>query len=241
MRDFKTFFSMIGYLKYILDHKQKKQCVGILLIITVGAMFELLGVTAILPFIQSIMNPDILLKNRIINSIVTIFGVNDTNGIILITAAGVVSVYIIKNLFLLFSAYEQSKFRNNLQKKLSVQLLDSFMKRPYTFFVNTNSSIIMRSIGGDVTGTNLILDSFFKLVVEALSCTLISIYIFVADTVMALGVLGVAAICFIMITLAFKKRTSSLGHEQFEACALQSRYSYQAIMGIKEIMVSKRH
>ena len=115
------------------------------------------------------------------------------------------------------------------------------MKRPYTFFVNTNSSIIMRSIGGDVTGTNLILDSFFKLVVEALSCMLISIYIFVADTVMALGVLGVAAICFIMITLAFKKRTSSLGHEQFEACALQSRYSYQAIMGIKEIMVSKRN
>lgn len=241
MRDFKTFFSMIGYLKYILDHKQKMQCVGILLIITVGAMFELLGVTAILPFIQSIMNPDILLKNRIINSIITIFGVNDTNGIILITAAGVVIVYIIKNLFLLFSAYEQSKFRNNLQKKLSVQLLDSFMKRPYTFFVNTNSSIIMRSIGGDVTGTNLILDSFFKLVVEALSCMLISIYIFVADTVMALGVLGVAAICFIMITLAFKKRTSSLGHEQFEACALQSRYSYQAIMGIKEIMVSKRN
>ena len=45
---------IIQELVYILPDKQKKRAVVVLLVIIIGSGFELLGVSAVLPFLQAI-------------------------------------------------------------------------------------------------------------------------------------------------------------------------------------------
>ena len=55
---------VLKQLTYLLDRKQKFR-VGILLIMMIiGALFETMGVSLIIPFISVIMNPDMIHTNK---------------------------------------------------------------------------------------------------------------------------------------------------------------------------------
>lgn len=66
-----------------------------------------------------------------------------------------------KNLIILLSNYIQIRFRNNLENDLSVLMLESYMKRPYTFFLETNSGEILRGVNSDISGVAQVVDGFF--------------------------------------------------------------------------------
>ena len=50
----KTIINIIKELLYIFDRKQKFMIIGVFIVIILSSVLELLGVTAILPFIQSL-------------------------------------------------------------------------------------------------------------------------------------------------------------------------------------------
>ena len=62
LKDFGTLIRMWNQLRYIMTEKQKRQSAAIFILIIGGALFETLGVSAILPFIQSIMEPEELVN-----------------------------------------------------------------------------------------------------------------------------------------------------------------------------------
>ena len=68
MTDFNTIKKMIHQMSFILTKKQKYQMIGMFIVISIGACFELLGVTMLLPFVQSILAPDELLNNFFIRT-----------------------------------------------------------------------------------------------------------------------------------------------------------------------------
>ena len=52
----KALFSMLQKLLAILNSKQKRKCVLVFICVVIGSIFELLGVSCILPFINSLEN-----------------------------------------------------------------------------------------------------------------------------------------------------------------------------------------
>lgn len=241
MKDIKTLLLMKKQVGEILTNKQKKQCIYIMIVIFLGSLFELLGVSAILPFIESILDTTQLHSKwyfRIISAFVEFH--SDIQMIVFLGII-IILIYVIKNVFLLFSNFVQSKFKLRLQKNLSILMLSSYMRRPYSFFVNTNSSEIIRGINDDVYGVYAILEDFFKILTEGLAVIVIAIFLVIMDPIMALGVIFVAVICFSVITFGLKKRMSFLGKRQRAVLAKQNQYAYQAINGIKEITVMRRN
>lgn len=241
MQDVKTLLSMIKKLKYILPSKRRKQCIILFIIIFVGALFELLGVTAILPFIQAVLQPETLMNNKYIRPLTGFFHIINSKQLITAIGIAIILIYLVKNLYLLWSKYMQIRFRNGLQKELSTKLLRSFMRRPYTYFLDANSGNIIRGLTGDVDSINSVLDSMFKFLVEGLSCALISVYILTTDVLMAMGILLIAGACFLLVTFSFKRKISSAGEKQRQAQVSKSIYAYQSITGIKEIMVAQKN
>ena len=58
MENIKTFIAMIKQLKYIMTKSQKRKSLWLFLIVFLGSLLELIGVTALLPFIQSLLDID---------------------------------------------------------------------------------------------------------------------------------------------------------------------------------------
>lgn len=240
LKDFGTLIRMWNQLRYIMTEKQKRQSAAIFILIIGGALFETLGVSAILPFIQSIMEPEELVNKRYIAVVVKTLNLKDTYSIVYLCGVFISLVYVIKNVYLFVSSRIQSKFRWRFQKNLSTKMLASYMKRPYVYFLDINSAEIIRTLSTDVFGVLEILQNGFRFFSEFFTVVLIGIFTISVDAVMALQILLVAGLCFFSITFFFKNRLSKIGAKQRDANVERTKCAYQAVNGYKEVQVMQR-
>lgn len=142
MKNIRTFFTMYKQLLGILTSKQKIKGVILIILLIFVSILEMLGISVVIPFIIAMLEPELLLNNKYIVSVAGFLHLDDYDNILLLVAIGIIGVYVVKNAMILLANYYQADFRNKLEKDLSIKLLASYMKRPYTFFLDTNLSLI---------------------------------------------------------------------------------------------------
>ena len=94
----------------VFDSRQKRKLVYLTFIIFIDAFVELLGVSVIIPFIQAVTTPEVLLENKYAKWAYDFLGMSDTNQFIVLMAVVIIAVYILKNLFLVYMYNLQYKF-----------------------------------------------------------------------------------------------------------------------------------
>ena len=240
MQDIKTLKKMLYQVYSILNKMQRLQMVGLFVVILVGSMFELLGVTAMLPFIQSILTPDELMKKPYVRFFCVFFGVTQPHSVILLVGAGVALVYIIKNAYLILSNYLQVSYSNKTQKDLSVLMVHSYMSRSYSFFVENGSAVILQGVNADSNGVFWVVMKMFSLLSELLVIMSVVIYLVSVDWMMALGVMIVGLLCLLIIVFGFKKKIADLSRISRTSGVKKYGWLVQISGGIKDILVYDR-
>lgn len=235
-----SFKTILIQLKYILDKKQKRGAFVVLLCMIMSSGVELLGVSVIYPFLQMVLDADAIQTKWYVQCIKRVSPSVTVKGILIVMGIVIMLIYVLKNLLLLLSAYVQNKYAANMQKENTVKVLDAYLRRSYEFFLNTNSSIILRGIGSDVSGVYQILLCCFTMIAEMLNVILLGFFLLVTDLFLTLSALLLAGMCFLVIVFGFKGRMKRAGEDMRQASALKGQYSYQAVMGIKEITVLDR-
>ena len=186
MQNVKTFFSMFAKLVRILDSKQRRQGIVLFFLLMIVSVLEMLGVSVIVPFIVAMLQPEEIMKNQYVGPIVEALHITDYKIFMYIVSGGIILVYAIKNIFILFVNYYQSNYRNQLEKDLNVKMLSSYMRRPYSFFVNTNSSEIIRGVNSDMTNVATVVDGFSSIFAEGLTCLIIGVFLICMNPIMAI-------------------------------------------------------
>ena len=240
MNNFKSVLMIIKQIRYILTADQKKATVIVFLSMIVCSLLELLGVSSIYPFLQLMMDDEQMRGRWYIDWLFAIDPEMKMSQIIVIMGLGIAIVYIIKNGVAIYCNYLQTRYSAKMNRELSTRILDSYMKRPYEFFVNTNSSILIRGMNGDISAVYNIISNCFQILAELISILLIVIYLVNVDSFIACLSFLIAGMCFAAITLGFKGIMKRTGKQFRIIQAKQSACSYQNIMGIKEITVLNR-
>lgn len=236
----KTLVQMLKQLNYILDKGQKKRAFGLLLVIAASAGFELLGVTAILPFVEAAVSPDKMLQNKFVMKIAPVVGIANANDLLFVMGLGLIVVYIVKNIFLLYANYVQFDFATRIQKELSVKMLHSYMSRPYTFFLNTNTSEILRGCSNDTTCVYVVIDYLSTILTQVLTVSMIGIFLIYTDPIIAFSVLSMMAVVLLCMVLFFKPTIKRAGQKNMELLTIKNKILVQVTNGIKEIFVMQR-
>lgn len=240
MKNIKALMDIKKKIIYILSDSQKKSTIVLALVIIGRVLFELVGVTAIYPFLQALLTPDIIMKNRYAEPIIQFFHIETPKGVLALIGIGLIIIYIFKNIYTIFSYYVQYDYGTKVQKELSIKMLNSYMNRPYSFFLNINSSEIIRTCNGDVAGVYTILSSIFDILAEGLSVAAIGIFIFRTDPFMALAVLLLLALVGGAIILLYKPIMKRMGQKEMAAQSAKSKAIYQTVNGVKELYVMQR-
>lgn len=238
--DIKTVVEIGKQIIYIMNSKQKKQVVMLFFVIIIGAMFETLSVSAVIPFMQAILTPSALGEKWYWAFFIRMFHLQTEYSIIIMVGVLIIAVYVIKNVYLTFSTYAQVRFKSQFQKNLSTKMLDSYMKRPYSYFLDVNSAQVLRGIHDDVGGVYTVLDSLLRILMEMVTVLLIGVFIIVTDPFMAVGVILLATFTLLLIISGVKRQLKVMGLKHRAASAGQYKCAYQAIHGIKEIKVMRR-
>lgn len=225
---------------FILTPRQKRLGVVILLMTLIGALAETLGVSIIIPFVQAMVNPDELRENRWVRPFAEMFHIGGGMQIIIFLGCVISLVYILKNLYLTLLAYCRVRYSTKVQRELSVLMMKSYMKRGYLFFSQVNTGDLLRGINDDVMAVYQIMYNAFRVIAELFTTIAIVIFITRTDSGMALCVVALAAVCFLVIVLGFRKPMRRLGLEYRESVGEVRRHSLQAFQGIKEVLVMHR-
>lgn len=236
----RTIIDMIKELSYILNNKQRRYVIGVMVVIVISSFFELLGVTAVLPFIQAVLSPEKIFDNSFARPFIDYFNIVSSQELMLLCGIGIITLYLFKNAYMLFSYFIQYDFATRVQKELSIKMLKSYMSRPYEYFLNVNSSEILRGCTSDTSGVYDILAYLFAIIAEVLTIFLIGIFIMYTEPWTALSILLLMGLVMLGIVMLFKPVAKKAGVENRAANKLMNKAIYQTITGIKEIYVMQR-
>lgn len=224
----------------VFDGKQKRNLVYMAIMIFLQSIAELLGVTIILPFINAIVDPDALMQEPYIGWVYNTFHMDDIEQLIIFLAIAIIVIYILKNLFLIYVYDLTYRFAYYGKKKMQNTLMNYYISKDYTFFLNINSSELIRNINTDPEMFYTAVQNTLQLITELVVSTLIIVYLLVKDVAITIGVAVSVGIMFLVMVKGLKKILMRYGDERRTYSANMLKCMQQAFGGIKEIKIANR-
>lgn len=236
-KDIASLIDVFSKLKYILTKKQKYLSAVVFVMTIFGAVFETLGVSIIVPLVQSFLSADELMHNQYVEPIVMALHISTSKQLIIWISGAVIVIYIVKNIYMLILSYARVKFSVKVKRELSVKILHSYMEREYAFFLGINTADVIRGVGYDVTGVQEVLFQLFRIMAEGLTAICICIFIVRADLTMAACVVVLMGFSLGLLVLVFRSKMKKIGDYYRECTVRVNKYLLEAFQGIKDVLV----
>ena len=231
---------MIKQFRYIFNRKQKAGLLLLLIAIIVGTFLELAGVTAIMPFIDVVMNPETIDRKWYLKIPYESLNFQNTTVFIIFVAVVLIAVYILKNVYLCFMYYAQYRFTYDNRRKVATRMLNAYLKQPYSYHRIHPSSELMRNISTDMERMFDCVLSILQLFTEGCVCVVLVVYLFIMDKSITIGVGAILSLFLLVFYRGFKKYLNHVGNENRKYAARITQWLQQSFGGIKEAKILER-
>ncbi len=233
---------IVRKLMVLLDKRQKRIMILLILLMLVGAVLETAGVSMVVPAMQVVMDAHAVEKYRYLQVICDIshLGYDDTRGLMMVTMLALVVIFAVKNIFLFFQQKAQLKFVYTNQFATSRRMMINFMERPYEYYLNADTSVIQRSITSDVNNMYGLILSLLQLTSEVIVFVCLLVVSFKADVWMTVTVAVLLVAVLMIIKGILKPIMKKAGEENQEYYSGLYKWIDQSVMGIKEIKIANK-
>lgn len=223
----------------LFNAKEKKKFLILFVMLVIAAIFETAGIGLIVPFVGIVTNPTMIQEQPILSYIYQLLNFQSTNIFILFAVSILLTVFVIKNAYLLLYYYVQYRVIYNQKVKLSRTMFKEYLTKPYTFHLQRNSAELLRNVNGEVAKVfDGILLSFFQLMTEILVILAILMLLIITAplaTITSGVLLGASVLVFFKI---FRHKITYLGKEQQRVNREAIKCINQGLGASKEIKVS---
>ena len=224
-------------INYIFTAKQKIRLVQLTIMIVVGAFLELLGVSAILPFINVVLDPNSIEEIEYLRLVYDFFDFRTVNGFLVFLALFLIFVYIIKNIYVSLMYDAQYRFTYRNQSRISVKLLDTYLHANYLFHVEHNSVELLRNVSADVSTFFQVVLGVLQLFTEISVCLTVVVFLMFTDVLVTLGVSILLTVFAIGFMKVFRPKLEAMGLESRNYLVEMNKWMLQALGGMKEIKI----
>lgn len=239
-KDFEKIKDAFHKLNVILTKEQKGYSTVVFLMSLISAIFEMLGVSILIPLLNAFLEPETLAEQSYIAPFVQMFHLQNTQQIILFLCVVMIALYILKNLYGILYIWVSARFSCKIMRELSVRTMNTYMKQGYSFFVANNSARLLRGLEQDVNSVYVIISNLFGLFNKGLTLLCLTALIIAATPQLAFFLMALVLLCFALIQLIFRKPMQKYGKKAREYNYLCGLASIEAIQGSKEVLVTNR-
>ena len=155
-------------LNILLDEKQKRFMVVLIIMMLFGAFLETASVGIIIPVISLLMDAEAVEKNEIVGTLYRILGMQSQQSFTMLVMSSLIVVFILKNLFLFLQQKVLYRFVYTNQFRTSERMMKNYMRRNYEYFLNADTAVIQRSITSDVNNMYALILSLLQLLSESI-------------------------------------------------------------------------
>ena len=227
-------------LQFIFTKEQKVKVVLLFFILFLGALLELLGVSAIMPLIQVVTNPNVLRETGYLKWAYELFSMDGVNDFLILLVILLMIIYVVKNVYLSFMYYIQYTFVFQNQLKMAAKLIDCYLKKPYTYHLDKNSAEMVRNVMLDTERLfNLIL-CVLGILSEGMVALFLTAFLLARDffTTIVMGIVLLVCMGGFLVLVRNKVKKCGRDNQKYDGKMHQS--INQALGAVKDIKILHR-
>ncbi len=237
MKKIKNF---IKQMQYIFERRQKLQLLFVLFIVIFTTFVELLGVTAILPLIEVMMNENSINEPPYLNMLYRLGGFGNSTNFLIFLAVVLIVIYWIKNFLVAVSYNLQYKFTFSNQKRMAYKLLECYLSQPYFFHLSHSSAELIRSINTDIVMMFQGILALLQFFAEILVCLVLGSFLFFTDPQITIIIVIALLLFVVLFTKKIKSYLSYIGEEDRKFSMGIVKWLQQSFGGLKETKIMHR-
>jgi ABC-type multidrug transport system fused ATPase/permease subunit len=224
----------------ILEQPFKSRVYMLQFYLLIGLLFESAGLGMVIPLVNIITDSGSP-RNRAITGFIRKFtGDIAAAQMVLVALVVFVAFYILKTVFLSFLVWKQSAFTQGLSRNVSNRLFAGYINRPYIFFLDANSGVLMKNIISEVNSFTAYVQSLMFVQTELSVLLGIVITLLLLEPVGALIVFAfVGGISYLLVRVS-KRQVSSWGKNRMQYDGLRSRSLLQGLTGVMELKLFQK-
>ena len=224
-------------LSLLLDRRSRLRAAGLFAMMLIAAGLEGIGIGAIMPFLALVTAAGD--PQSVPPQLAKVFEGRDPGSTVLLAAALLFALYVVKNLFLFLTDFTQFRFVFGRHIEVATRLFDAYMRRPYEAHMQRPTAELLRSIDHDVrlVFTNVFVPAL-TVTIESLTALAIGITLFYLDPEKTPWIIVILFALSLAFYLLVRKETSRLGKtQQFQQGEMIKWVNY-GIHAFKEIRVA---
>ncbi len=236
--------NLFGKISYIFDKKQKKQLAVLGVMIFFGGLLETLGVGGMLPVVTALLTPEELVGyiNRydFLQKICNVLHIQDAGQITMALLIGLMAIYVVKNLYILFLTYKQNSFITRNRNKMISRVMAEFLNRPYEKYLGADIPTVFRITDSDIPQTFSLILAMLQLASEVVVSLLIFVVLLWQNVFMTLFIIAVFGLLTLFIIKVFKPTLNRIGAKNQSIQSRIAKWRIQATYGLKDVKVLNR-
>jgi len=212
----------------LLEKKEKKQFLKLIICMFFASALEILGLASIFPLINFLTNQETTLN---------LFNHYFADNYMIYLVCLIFIIYLLKNIFLSFYYWLENTFAYNTRFNLGVRLYSGYLNSPYKFHLENNSSVLITKIVQETSIFGSAIISLSSLITEIMvvaGITLLLIIMKPQETVYVIIIISTVSLIFYYLT---KKISSNLGKLLVEEQKNKMRILNESLKSLQEIIV----
>ena len=224
---------IILFYKYLLNKSEKIKILYIGLLMLINTLLELLSVGLIMPVMSVLMKEETDFLPNNIYEIIKNFEYLD---LVKLSLFLIITIYFIKNLFIIFYNYTQGIFIRDLQTRVASDLFKRYIFKNYSFFLQKKTGFILRNLDTSRLASYCLL-SYMTVALEILITLFFLIYIFYLEFVIASIISTIFIVFGYTLYLLTQKNLYQWGEDRQNYDAKVNQQIIQSFSLIKNIKI----
>jgi ABC-type bacteriocin/lantibiotic exporter with double-glycine peptidase domain len=225
---------MMKKLKVILNPRERKLAVFILVLSLITGLAQSASIVLILPFINVVFNPALIQENEILKFVYDLFQLQRTLTFLIVLGSLIFIAVIGSNILMVITIYAKTRFVTMRNHYLSKKLLNKYLASPYIFFLNRNSSELTKRVLDEVNQfTSGFLMALMEVIIYGVTLITIIATILIIDFFASLTAIIVFGLLYGLLIYRLKGTLKRKGKEAIESNRLRYLYTTEALASIK--------
>ena len=225
-------------LNVLLDAKQKRTMVIMVIMMIIGAILEACSISLIIPVIEVVIDENAVEKYEIVRVLYNGLHMQNLTQFALVIMSALIVTFVVKNIYL----YWQQKFMYHFvytnQFRTSERMMKNYLRKGYEFYLNADTAVIQRNITSDVNNMYALILSILQLVSESIVFVFLLGVLLLSDWMMTAMIAVLLIVTLWVIKSVIKPIMHKAGEDNQNYYSGLFKWISQTVQGIKEVKIA---
>ena len=224
----------------ILTRHERRRALVMMVLVTLMALTETVGVVSVMPFLSVLARPDIVQDNAALAWLYDRFSLDSNQQFI--TVLGLASIVLVvgASVFKTITLHLLNRFTFLLRHSISARLLSGYLHQPYEFFLKYNPSELSRNVLSEIDQLQAgLISPLSQLIAQGAVVLAMMLLLFFYNPWIAISAAAVISVLYGAIYILVRKRLGNTGKSRQQANGQRFQACNEALGGIKDVTITQ--